>query len=193
MIIGKTWTLGSLERHWGWMLALGILLLALGVIGLYMTVALTIASVLFFGALLVVAGIAQAVQAFRATGWRSIALHVGIAALYILGGAIAFYDPVAASLSLTIFIAAMLLVAGVFRAVMAFHMRPTSGWGWVLFGGVISILLGVLIFMQWPVSGLFAIGLFVAIELIVDGWSCILFALAAKSAEARGHAAERHA
>jgi uncharacterized membrane protein HdeD (DUF308 family) len=193
MIIGKTWTLGSLERHWGWMLALGILLLALGVIGLYMTVALTIASVLFFGALLVVAGIAQAVQAFRATGWRSIALHVGIAALYILGGAIAFYDPVAASLSLTIFIAAMLLVAGVFRAVMAFHMRHTSGWGWVLFGGVISILLGVLIFMQWPVSGLFAIGLFVAIELIVDGWSCILFALAAKSAEARGHAAERHA
>jgi uncharacterized membrane protein HdeD (DUF308 family) len=193
MIIGKTWTLGSLERHWGWMLALGILLLALGVIGLYMTVALTIASVLFFGALLVVAGIAQAVQAFRATGWRSIALHVGIAALYILGGAIALYDPVAASLSLTIFIAAMLLVAGVFRAVMAFHMRPTSGWGWVLFGGVISFLLGVLIFMQWPVSGLFAIGLFVAIELIVDGWSCILFALAAKSAEARGHAAERHA
>ena len=193
MATGNAWTLGSLERHWGWMLALGILSLVLGVIGLYMSVALTIVSVLFFGALLVVAGIAQAIQAVRATGWRSVALHVGIAVLYIVGGGIALYDPVAASLSLTIFIAAMLLVAGVFRAVMAFQMRPTSGWGWVLLGAILSFLLGLLIFIQWPVSGLFAIGLFVAIELIIDGWSCILFALAAKSSDARSHATELHA
>jgi uncharacterized membrane protein HdeD (DUF308 family) len=175
------------------MLALGILMLVLGVIGLYMSVALTIVSVLFFGALLVVAGIAQIIEAIRATGWRSIALQVGIAVLYIVGGAIALYDPIAASLSLTIFIAAMLLVAGIFRGVMAFHMRPTRGWGWVLLGAVISFLLGLLIFIQWPVSGFFAIGLFVAIELIVDGWSCILFALAARSSDIRSHAAERPA
>lgn len=197
MKTGNAWPLGSLQRHWGWMLALGVLMLVFGVIGLYASVALTIVSVLLFGALLVAGGIAQAIQAFRASGWKSVALHVGIALLYIVGGGIALYDPVAASLSLTIFIAAMLLVAGIFRAVMAFQMRPIGGWGWVLFGGIMSFLLGLLIFAQWPVSGFFAIGLFVAIELIVDGWSCILFALAAKSTEKStetGHSAEeRHA
>ena len=65
---------------------------------------------------------------------------------------------------------------------MAFQLRPVRGWGWVLTGGILSIVLGALIFFQWPVSGLFAIGLFVAIELIIDGWSCIFIALAAKSA-----------
>lgn len=197
METGNAWPLGSLQRHWGWMLALGVLMLVFGVIGLYASVALTIVSVLLFGALLVAGGIAQAIQAFRASGWKSVALHVGIALLYIVGGGIALYDPVAASLSLTIFIAAMLLVAGIFRAAMAFQMRPIGGWGWVLFGGIMSFLLGLLIFAQWPVSGFFAIGLFVAIELIVDGWSCILFALAAKSTEKpteTGHSAEeRHA
>lgn len=197
METGNAWPLGSLQRHWGWMLALGVLMLVFGVIGLYASVALTIVSVLLFGALLVAGGIAQAIQAFRASGWKSVALHVGIALLYIVGGGIALYDPVAASLSLTIFIAAMLLVAGIFRAVMAFQMRPIGGWGWVLFGGIMSFLLGLLIFAQWPVSGFFAIGLFVAIELIVDGWSCILFALAAKSTEKSTEtgrsAEERHA
>ncbi|MPY75511.1 MAG: HdeD family acid-resistance protein [Alphaproteobacteria bacterium] len=193
METGNARPLGSLHRYWGWMLALGVLMLVLGVIGLYASVALTIVSVLLFGALLVAGGVAQAIQAFRASGWKSVALHVGIALLYIVGGGIALYDPVAASLSLTIFIAAMLLVTGIFRAAMAFQMRPIGGWGWVLFGGIMSFLLGLLIFAQWPVSGLFAIGLFVAIELIVDGWSCILFALAAKSTETGHSAEERHA
>lgn len=193
METGNAWPFGSLRQYWGWMLALGILMLVLGVIGLYASVALTIVSVLLFGALLVAGGIAQAIEAFRATGWKSVALHIGIALLYIVGGGIALYDPVAASLSLTIVIGAMLLATGILRAIIAFQMRPVRGWGWVLFGGIMSVLLGVLIFAEWPVSGLFAIGLFVAIELLVDGWSCVFFALAAKSAEPGGSTQERHA
>ena len=193
METGNAWPLGSLRQHWGWMLALGILMLVLGVIGLFASVALTIVSVLLFGALLVAGGIAQAIEAFRATGWKSVALHIGIALLYIVGGGIALYDPVAASLSLTIVIGAMLLATGILRAIIAIQMRPIRGWGWVLFGGIMSVLLGVLIFAEWPVSGLFAIGLFVAIELIVEGWSCILFALAAKASGASGSGQERTA
>jgi uncharacterized membrane protein HdeD (DUF308 family) len=164
------------------MLALGILMVLLGMIGVVMATAFTLASVLVFGALLVVGGIAQAIEAFRATGWKSTALHVFIALVYIAAGALALYDPVAASLSLTLFIAAMLLVAGALRFVMAFQMRPVRGWGWVLAGAIMSLLLGIAIIVQWPVSGLLAIGLFVALELIIGGWSCIWFALAARSA-----------
>jgi uncharacterized membrane protein HdeD (DUF308 family) len=180
--IGNAWACESLRRHSGWMLALGILLVLLGMIGLVMATALTVASVLLFGALLVVGGIAQAIEAFRAAGWKSRALHVFIALIYIAAGALALYDPVAASLSLTLFVAAMLLVTGALRVVMAFQMRPVRGWGWVLAGGSMSLLLGIAILVQWPVSGLLAIGLFVALELMIAGWSCILFALAARAA-----------
>ena len=191
--IGNTWACESLRRHWGWMLALGILMVLLGMIGLVMAAAFTLASVLVFGALLVVGGVAQTIEALRATGWKSITLHVFIALVYIAAGALALYDPVAASLSLTLFIAAMLLIAGVLRAVMAFQMRPVRGWGWVLAGGIMSLLLGIAIIVQWPVSGLLAIGLFVALKLVIAGWVCILFALAARSAARSGSARLRPA
>lgn len=179
-VLVSSWASESLRRHWGWMLAVGILMVLLGFIGLFMVTTFTLASVLVFGALLVVGGVAQAIEAVRATGWKSTALHVFIALVYIAAGALALYDPVAASLSLTLFIAAMLLVVGALRAVMAFQMRPVRGWGWVLAAGIMSLLLGVAIIAQWPVSGLLAIGLFVALELLIDGWTCILFALAAR-------------
>jgi uncharacterized membrane protein HdeD (DUF308 family) len=164
------------------MLALGILMVLLGMMGLLMVTTLTVASVLLFGALLVIGGIAQAIEAVRATGWKSTALHVIIGLLYIGAGALALYDPVAASLSLTLFIAAMLLVVGALRVVMALQMRPVRGWGLMLAGGIMSLLLGIAIVVQWPLSGLLAIGLFVALELMIAGWSCILIALAARSA-----------
>ncbi len=163
--IDHSWASESCRRHSGWMLALGIFMFLLGMIGLAMAMTLTVASVIVFGALLVVGGIAQAIEAFPHTGWTSKTPHVLIALIYLAAGVFAIYDPVAASLSLTLFVAAMLLVVGALRAVMAFQMRPLRGWGWVLAGGIMSLLLGIAIFVQWPVSGLLAIGLFVAFEL----------------------------
>ncbi len=180
--IGTTWASESLRRHWRWMLALGVLMVLLGMIGLVMAATFTIASVLVFGALLVVGGVAQSIEAFRAARWKSTALHVFIALVYIAAGVLALYDPVAASLSLTLFIAAMLLVVGALRAVMALQMRPVRGWGWVLAGGLMSLFLATAIIVQWPVSGLLASGLFVALELVIGGLCCILFALAARAA-----------
>jgi uncharacterized membrane protein HdeD (DUF308 family) len=66
--------------------------------------------------------------------------------------------------------------------VIAIQIRNRKNWGWPLLSGFISVLLGLIIAVKWPVSGLFVIGLFVAIELIMHGWSYIFIALAAKSA-----------
>jgi uncharacterized membrane protein HdeD (DUF308 family) len=63
---------------------------------------------------------------------------------------------------------------------MAFQHRGTKGWGWLLFGGIVAVLLGAMIASRWPVSGLWVIGLFVAIELIMNGWTYVFLALAAK-------------
>jgi uncharacterized membrane protein HdeD (DUF308 family) len=82
----------------------------------------------------------------------------------------------------TLLLAGAILVTGVLRIVMAFQHRDASGWGWLLFGGVVAVVLGLMIVSAWPVSGLWVIGLFVAIELIVNGWSAVILALAARDA-----------
>ncbi len=99
-------------------------------------------------------------------------------------------NPVGASLLLTAMLAGALVAVGVVRIIMAFQLRGDSGWVWLLIGGVVTLLLGLMIFSKWPVSGLWVIGLFVAIEMIVNGWSYVAIALAARRAgKAAGSAA----
>jgi len=90
-----------------------------------------------------------------------------------------------ASLSLTLIIAYILIAVGIMRLIMAFQMRQAGGWWWPLIGGLISGALGVMILMEWPQSGLWIIGLFIAIELIFNGWTYMFVALAARSAAKR--------
>ncbi|HRO88189.1 MAG TPA: HdeD family acid-resistance protein [Chiayiivirga sp.] len=177
--IGNSPSPESLRRNWGWILAAGILLLVLGFVGLFMTGRVTLVSVVTFGILLIVGGVGQLVTAFMAKGWQNITWHVLVGLLYLAAGALILINPGIATMSLTLIIAAILVVVGIVRSVSAFQTRPAKGWGWMLFGGIVTVLLGILLAVQWPVSGLFAIGLFISIELIVAGWNAIWLALAA--------------
>jgi uncharacterized membrane protein HdeD (DUF308 family) len=173
---------GDLSKRWGWLLALGIVFIGLGLIGIGMAFALTIASLIVFGALLLIGGAVQIVQAFQSKGWKSVLWHVVIAILYVIAGVSVLRDPLLASLILTLIVAGMILAIGIVRVIMAIQMRGNKGWGWVLLGGIVSIALGVLIYLQWPFSALWLIGLFVAIDLIANGWSYVFIALAARDA-----------
>ena len=173
---------GEARRNWGWLLALGILFIVLGVIGLAMVVSMTMVGVLFFGWLLIIGGVFQLIEAFKVTGWRSVLWHVLMAIMYVLAGGIIVYDPVGGALALTAIIAASLLVIGVLRIIIAFQLKGVSGWWWPLIGGLISILLGIMIISQWPSSAFWVIGMFISIELIVNGWSYVMVALSARQA-----------
>ena len=168
----------DLKRNWGWLLGLGILFVILGCIGLGMVVGLTIASVLFLGVLLIVAGVSQIIDVFKSSQWKGVFWHALIAVLYIIGGGIVIYDPILASTFITVLIAWVLIIIGVTRLIMASVLREAAGWGWLVFAGIMAIILGILILMQWPYSGLWVLGLFIAIELIVNGWTYIFIALA---------------
>lgn len=173
---------GALERNWGWLLALGILFIVLGTIGIGMAVALTMASLFVFGVLLVAAGVIQLIEAFKNKGWKSRLWHVLLGVLYIVGGIEVLNDPVLASQILTLLLAVTVVAIGIVRVVMALQHRGTAGWVWTLLGGIISIALGALIYASWPVSALWLIGMYVAIDLIFTGWSYVLLALAARRA-----------
>lgn len=167
----------SLKRNWGWLLTLGVFFVILGCIGLGMVVGLTLASILFLGVLLIIAGCSQFIDVFKAKGWDGVAWHAFIAALYIVGGCIIIYDPYLASAIITALIASVLIIIGLTRFFMAVKLKGSPGWGWLLFAGIIAFALGVMILLQWPISGLWVIGLFIAIEMIVDGWTYIFLAL----------------
>lgn len=173
---------GELERNWGWLLAFGLFSIVLGTLGLAMTFFLTEVSVLFFAALLVVGGAFQLLDAIKCRGWRSILAHVLIAMLYIVGGLTIVLHPVVTAITLTLMLGAVLIAVGLIRCFLAFQIRPAAGWYWPLISGLISLVLGGLIIAEWPASGLWVIGLFVAIELIFNGWSYLFIALAARAA-----------
>jgi len=173
---------GELRRHWGWLLAVGILSVILGTIGLGMTWMLTLVSVLYFGFLVIVVGAVQLIQSFKSAGWKSVVLHVLIALLYLGAGIMIVSRPLLASLTLTWILGFVLLAVGVMRIVVGVHHRGTSRWGAAVLGGVITLLLGLMILARWPSTALWVIGLFLAIELIVNGWTQIFVALAARRA-----------
>ncbi|KTC81405.1 HdeD family acid-resistance protein [Legionella brunensis] len=172
----------ELKRSWGWLLALGILFVILGGIGLGMVVGLTLASMLFLGILLIIGGFLQIVDVFKSRHWRAVTWHAFIAMLYIIGGCLIIYDPFLASALITALLASVLIIIGLSRFFMAIMLRGSSGWGWLLLAGIVAIALGVMILMHWPLSGLWIIGLFIAVELIVDGWTYIFLAFALRRA-----------
>lgn len=169
---------GFVKRNWGWLLALGVVFELAGFISLGMVVSVTLASMFLIGALVLVTGVFQLIDVFRSQGWKAAAWHFLIALLYIFAGSLIIYDPFIASTIITAMLAWTLIIIGVARAFMAFSIRQSKGWFWLLLAGIASIALGVMILMQWPASGLWVIGLFISIELIINGWSYVLLALA---------------
>ena len=174
--------LGDISRNWGWIMVGGVLLVILGVVGLSMEFTMTIISVLFFGIMVVIAGAIILINTFQAQGWKSKLWHMLIGLLYIAAGIVMINDPAGSAVWFTLFIAAYLLVVGFLRILTSFQMRGVSGWGWTLAAGIAAVILGVMIFAQWPLSGLWAIGLFVSIDLLMQGISMVTIALAAKQA-----------
>lgn len=181
VVVQENVVLGEMQKNWGWLLALGILFLVLGIIGLGMTFTLTMASVLFFGILILIGGVVQIIQSFKCRGWKSIIYHILIAVLYLLAGIFIVTNPAAASAVLTLLLALALIAVGLVRIVVAFQLRGMKNWIWPFIGGILTVLLGLMIAVKWPVSGLFVIGLLVAIEMIIHGWSYLIIALAAKA------------
>jgi uncharacterized membrane protein HdeD (DUF308 family) len=177
---------GELEKNWGWLMTFGIASIILGSIGLGMSFVLTLASMVFFGALLVAGGVFQILDALKCRGWKGTILHVLIGLLYVVGGVIVMIDPVFASETFTLVLAGVLIAVGLMRLIMAFQMRRAKGWYWPLISGLVSLALGAVILAQWPASSLFVIGLIIAIELIFNGWAYVFVALAARAAGKAG-------
>jgi uncharacterized membrane protein HdeD (DUF308 family) len=128
----------ALSRNWGWLLALGILMIILGVIAMAAPVVATIAVQIMLGWLLVISGIAEGIHAFMAKGWRGFLLELLSAVLYLGVGILLLVAPLQGALALTMVLAAFLLVEGIFKIITAFRVRDHRGWGWLLASGIVG-------------------------------------------------------
>jgi uncharacterized membrane protein HdeD (DUF308 family) len=173
--------LAEMQGNWWWFLILGIGWVTLGLVALGCTPFLSVVTVALFGIVMLVGGIAQVISAFWAGRWSGFMLQILVGILYVVVGYIVLDSPMEAAAGLTLLIAAFLFVGGVIRIVVSLAER-FPGWGWALLNGIITLLLGLLIYRQWPLSGLYVIGLFVGIEMIFNGWYWIMLSIGLKNA-----------
>ncbi len=166
-----------IRKHWVAALLLGIVLVLLGTFALVSTYTATLLTVLYLGVVLLIASGVQLAEGILGRGVGNFFLHLLVAVLYFIAGVFVIEHPGRSVVGLTLVIAAVLFVEGVCRIVVAL-MERFHGWGWVLLNGVISLALGIMIWRQWPESALWVIGLFVGIDLLFNGWSLIMLALA---------------
>jgi len=171
-----------LHRCWIWFLLLGVVLMIVGVLAIsspYLTEFTTFTVIFICGILLMFGGVVEIVNAFLARSWRGFFVHLLLGILHGVVGLLLIEHPVLAAVAITLLLAAAFIVGGVIRIISALLDR-FSGWGWVLFNGTISLLLGILIWRQWPDSADWVIGLFVGIDLLFDGWSWVMLGLLVK-------------
>ncbi|BDC35122.1 membrane protein [Candidatus Dependentiae bacterium Noda2021] len=165
-----------IHDRWLGLLGLGIFLLILGTIALGLSVYTTLASVLVLGGFLIAGGILQLIHSFYGKTWRGFIIDFVLGILNTVVGGLLVARPAEGALSLTLILAMLFLIAGFFKIGIAITRRMDH-YGWVILSGVINIVLALLILAQWPNSGLWVIGAFIAIDLIFSGWSYIMLAL----------------
>lgn len=157
-----------LHHAWGWFVALGVALIILGAVCILGEMETTLITVIVLGWFLLVGGIVALVHAFRTRTWSGFFLYLLTAVLRAVTGFLLIRWPLVGALSLTLLLATLFIVGGVFRAVGAASLRFPR-WGWTAASGLIAVALGVMLLAQLPASSLWFLGLAVGIDLIFEG------------------------
>lgn len=161
-----------LRNSWGWIMALGILLILTGALCIVADVTATFATMIIFGWFLLFSGIIALVHALRVHTWSGFLLSFLSALLRGFTGFFLIRYPVVGAFALTLIIASFFLVGGVFRTIGAAMMRFPQ-WGWSVFSGIVSVILGIILLAELPTSSLWFIGFAIGIDMIFEGASLV--------------------
>jgi uncharacterized membrane protein HdeD (DUF308 family) len=171
----------TIHAHWKLVLVQGIVMMVLGFLAVAEPNVATIAVGIFVGWLFFVGGIFRALSVWQSRGMPGFAWSMLTALLAIVLGLILIFQPLAGVLTLTMVLIAFFILEGITAIVLAVqHREHLSSWGWVLFSGIVDLLLAFLIWDGWPSSADWAIGLLVGINMLFFGLSLVMTALAAR-------------
>jgi uncharacterized membrane protein HdeD (DUF308 family) len=171
--MGATATAGSelapLRAKCGWIVALGVVYLIAGFIALGSVAMATVASVFVVGIMMLLAGVAEIINAFQVKSWGKFLLWLLLGVLYVVAGFAALENPLLAAALLTLVLGVTLVASGIMRIILAFGMKEGMPWMWIVLSGVITVLLGAIILAHWPVSGIYVLGIFLGADLVFAG------------------------
>lgn len=169
----------ELRKRWPFFLAMGIVLIVLGILAIIYAKASTIVAIDILGIFLLIGGISLFVNAYQGRKWKGAILVALLGILSIVVGGICIAKPHAAASGVTLLLAAFFLVGGLFRMITALAYRFDYSGLWFL-NGLVAFILGIIIVTQWPMDAFWIVGMFIGINLIMDGCSWTAVALAAK-------------
>ena len=178
-------TPADLVRHAStWSVVWGVLLVLFGMlaIGSPFVAAVAVSAVVAW--LIILAGVVHLILAFHAHGAGSLIWKLLVGLAYLFFGIYLIMHPLLGVASLTLVLATLFLIEGVLDIILFFRMRPIQGSSWVLIDGIITVLLGLLIYIHWPSSSIWAIGTLVGVSMIISGITRVMLSLAARKAAA---------
>ena len=167
--------LDQVRKSWSWFLIFGILLVVLGGVCVGKAQTATTFSILALGWILVIAGILWLIGAIRAMTWPGFFLYLLGGLIRGVTGYLLLRHPDAGAAGVTLLLASLFIVGGLFRGAGAAVIRFPR-WGWTVFSGLVSVALGVYLLANWPIASEFFIGVVIGVDLIFDGAALIGFA-----------------
>ena len=166
----------KLREHSGAGIFLGLWIILMGLFAFLNPLLTGIAATLLFGWTLLFVAIFQVIYAIRTRKSRRFILTLSLGLLYGLAGLLLLANPLKSLLTLTLVLGISILLHGILQVILSFQLKPTSGWGWTLMSGILSIILGTIIWHRWPVNAQWLVGLLVGISLWANGLWVILAA-----------------
>ncbi len=153
----------------GWSIALGILLIIAGLLSIAVPVFAGVATSVFFGWLVMLAGVAHLVYAWSQRGSAAVIWQILIGIAYLVAGLYMLFHPLAGMALITLVLAVYIMFEGIFELVVFSRVRHLPGTAWFLIDGLVSLFLAALIFFHWPSSSMWVIGTLVGISLLFSG------------------------
>jgi uncharacterized membrane protein HdeD (DUF308 family) len=171
---------GIVRQASTWSIVWGVALIVFGMLAIGSPFVAAVAVNVVLAWLIVLAGVVHLILAFHAHGAGSLLWKLLVGLAYLAFGAYMIMHPVLGVASLTLVLASLFLVEGVLDIILFFKMRSIQGSSWVLIDGIVTLLLGLLIYMQWPSSSVWAIGTLVGVSMIISGVTRVMLSLAVR-------------
>lgn len=171
---------GALKRVSGISIVLSVLLIIFGILAIALPIASSVGVALVIGWLVLFAGIAQVVHAFRSEGIGHIIWKLVVAVFYIATGAYLIARPALGVAALTLVLGAFLFAEGVADVIAYFSARKFGASPWMLLDGIVTLVLGFMIWNRWPLGSLWVIGTLVGISMVMTGTTRLMMALAVR-------------
>lgn len=168
-------------KIWRWLFWTGTIMMILGLAAIFLPFVATMAIEVLLAIILLVAGITHIVHSFNCHKTKGLALRLMAGALYSLVGILLMAFPLHGALTLTLLLAVMFAIVGAFKIALAIELRPFPSWEWLMISGLVAAVLSAVIWIGLPGTATWAIGLLVGIELLLSGWSMIVFALSVRN------------